>query len=506
MTGARSVRKVVVALAMAAGMAGLAGSAMGAVTVTASKQYVNQKVYDLRTNLIERIDNSSPGNYSVVSNAAMSAAITNAMQDAELAGKASTNDVHLTPCYKTVDGNSQVIGYVLGSQSDKVLASTNLQTGISAKDVTNIAETVVADATNGIPRINEAADNPGWAENAKWAGGLAYPEGVAYRQAKTIFKQIDGKQDALPYPTNAIPYSVITDAPTQGRYPLFVIDLNPGEARYWQHLELKATTNNFETDEGMTFFTGTTDNGGSLGGIVHDGCRLFIASKEADYDIRRWIPIARTGDLGGYAPLTLAIIVDPALFHREASLTNGAAWLYESNDNLRWSYSRIGYGTDDTGPEKDQNGSPCWRMVMPVKWFSELPGWATDSPRTVAPQDVVQYEDPWLKDIEDMDTSYLRFVGVTNVNQSVQFVTNVPNNVLNIELPVGSARTRDWVVYCNFETETPLVLPAATWWMADVAYTNAIPSNQPTALFFTQISSGVYMLSRQELTTVQVEE
>ena len=120
---------------------------------------------------------------------------TNALQDAAIAGKASNSDVQLTPVYSewvypsipagcslsiswqgdtwivdfSIDdpltilyfssgalgancttlsfdyGNGTVytatrsiVGYILGAQTDKVLASTNLQTGVSAATVTNI--------------------------------------------------------------------------------------------------------------------------------------------------------------------------------------------------------------------------------------------------------------------------------------------------------------------------------------------------------------------------------
>lgn len=106
--------------------------------------------------------------------------------------------------------------------------------------------------------------------------------------------------------------------------------------------------------------------------------------------------------------------------------------------------------------------------------------------------------------IADADTSYRRFAALTNVNQSVQYVTS--GAALAVRIPTGDAATKDWIIYCNFAADTPLVLPAATWWMADEAYTNAIPANQPTALYFSQVAEGVFTLGRQELTTIQVTE
>ena len=106
--------------------------------------------------------------------------------------------------------------------------------------------------------------------------------------------------------------------------------------------------------------------------------------------------------------------------------------------------------------------------------------------------------------VASADTSYPRFTSATNLNQSVQYLTSAPNNVLTIELPTGSAATKDWIVYAYFGVETPLVLPTAIWWMADEAYTNAIPASTPTAFYFSQVADGIYTISRQELKSVEI--
>lgn len=102
------------------------------------------------------------------------------------------------------------------------------------------------------------------------------------------------------------------------------------------------------------------------------------------------------------------------------------------------------------------------------------------------------------------DTSYPRFTTATNLNQSVQYLTAAPNNVLSIELPAGTAATKDWIVYAYFGAETAVALPAANWWMADEAYTNAIPASTPTAFYFSQVSSNIFTISRQELKTITI--
>lgn len=59
--------------AMFVAVAAIAITVHGAINVTASRDYVDKKVYTLQTNLEERIENAQPGNYSVVSNNAMNA-------------------------------------------------------------------------------------------------------------------------------------------------------------------------------------------------------------------------------------------------------------------------------------------------------------------------------------------------------------------------------------------------------------------------------------------------
>ena len=188
------------------------------------------------------------------------------------------------------------------------------------------------------------------------------------------------------------------------RYPLFVIDLNPGEGRVWQHIELKATTNNFKhaTTPNMVFFTNSTCNQDDPSNynlpFTYDWCRLYIMSKRTDGgagDVRRWTRIKNTGELNGYAPLALLVIVDP---HAEwFKRTSGfAEWLREDNAELTWSYTRI--GTVD--PEQDQDGNQCWRPIMPVRWYAELPSWANEEETVLDAAEVAAYVPPWAAELE----------------------------------------------------------------------------------------------------------
>lgn len=102
--------------------------------------------------------------------------------------------------------------------------------------------------------------------------------------------------------------------------------------------------------------------------------------------------------------------------------------------------------------------------------------------------------------IADLDTSYRRYVGLTNVNQSVQYVATDSNTTEIAILAPTSGDTKDWVVYVYPATNLTFALPTnVTWWTSDAANTNEIPAATPTALYFSQVSDTIFLLGRQEL-------
>ena len=104
--------------------------------------------------------------------------------------------------------------------------------------------------------------------------------------------------------------------------------------------------------------------------------------------------------------------------------------------------------------------------------------------------------------IENMDTSYYRFTGITNVNQSVQYVhLNSSQTTLSIEKPI-SGTTKDWIVYVVAETNVTVNLPPGNFWCTTETVTNDIPQLTPTAFYFSQITEDTFCLGRQELTTI----
>lgn len=103
--------------------------------------------------------------------------------------------------------------------------------------------------------------------------------------------------------------------------------------------------------------------------------------------------------------------------------------------------------------------------------------------------------------IADADTSYARFYALTNINQSVQYIDFIPpDNTLTIVLPFGDATTKDWIIYANIATNVLISLPTNNvWWASDTSVTNDIQANVPTAFYFSQVSTNIFTISRQEL-------
>ena len=106
--------------------------------------------------------------------------------------------------------------------------------------------------------------------------------------------------------------------------------------------------------------------------------------------------------------------------------------------------------------------------------------------------------------LANMDTSYTRTIGLTNKNQTVQYVA-MPRaqTELNIVLPTDGA-TKDWLVYVFPANDVTLRLPTATYWGTDAKVLDAMPSNTVTALYFSQVTDGVYSIGRQTLQTLDI--
>jgi hypothetical protein len=110
-------------------------------------------------------------------------------------------------------------------------------------------------------------------------------------------------------------------------------------------------------------------------------------------------------------------------------------------------------------------------------------------------------ERPTMSEVMSLDMSYRHFGEVTNVNQSVQVVTNVQNGILAIDVPTGDDATKDWIVYAFLDTAAALSLPQNVLWYASKSdTTNEIPANVLTAFYFSQISGNAYTFARKQMT------
>ena len=143
----------------------------------------------------------------------------------------------------------------------------------------------------------------------------------------------------------------------------------------------------------MLFFTASTVNGVTNAefdvGYPYDWCRLYVLSGRAGggaADPRSWTRIRNTAELDTYAPLAVVVIVDMEMLKRG----QGSEWLYEDNEEIVWSYLRIGLDS----AERDQAGARCWRPVSPVRWYRKLPQWAEQECASFSTSGIRPYETP----------------------------------------------------------------------------------------------------------------
>lgn len=120
--------------------------------------------------------------------------------------------------------------------------------------------------------------------------------------------------------------------------------------------------------------------------------------------------------------------------------------------------------------------------------------------------DLVDYvtKEEFASTLANMDTSYTRTIGLTNKNQTVQYVvvdSQEPSS-LNIEMPTDG-ETKDFLVYVLSVTNVTIRVQSATYWATSDKVFDDIPGNTPTALYFSQVADHVYSIGRQTLTSLQ---
>ena len=296
---------------------------------------------------------------------------------------------------------------------------------------TNVAQSVVGEfaATGHVASATSATTATSATSAGELTGG--WTSSVLLSTASNTAESVaavasSGKQDKLPYLTNAIPYSVITDAP-EGM-----------------------TTNNVKDIVTNTVVVGYSD--WTYTGDTYESQSYSITQ-------------AQSGDNYVFT-----------LWDTKTSTALGTATTSELNP-LSLSFSV-------TGGTIVATRSPLIRNALGLARYA----------------DVQALDDK----IENMDTSYYRVVGITNKNQSVQFVeTDVNTTSLQILMP-ESGMTKDWLVYIKALTNLTLVLPPADYWVVNESVTNEIPPLVPTALYFSQIADNTYSIGRQELVPITV--
>lgn len=161
----------------------------------------------------------APGDYAAVSNAAVYAAITNALQDTAIAGKASTADATLTSKY----ADEWIVNpvYPEGYTS---------YTGLTWKNIAGGRWYISYHGDSGEPELTEIVSGSHSALSLSFRSGttaarqstehtlIGYVLGT--QSDKPLASEAEaealrnGKQDNLPYPTNSIPYAAISGKPS----------------------------------------------------------------------------------------------------------------------------------------------------------------------------------------------------------------------------------------------------------------------------------------------------
>lgn len=275
----------------------------------------------------------------------------------------------------------------------------------------------------------------------------AVTQANAYTDTKTA-----AKQDKLPYPTNAIPYAAISGTPnlatvaTSGSY---------------NDLSDKPDIPTVPTN-----VSAFNNDAGYVDKSVTNGL-LSTSTAAATYQPK-----------GDYALVSaLAAAAAAATNHTDTSVAAAATASTNYTDSTV---------ADAATAATNYTDSAAVAAVSTAVSTSKA---YTDTSTNA----VIQH-------VDAMDTSYFRFETITNVNQSVQYVATDANTTeLRILMP-ATGMTKDWLVYIYPAADLNIVLPGpADYWCSSYDVTNSIPAGVPTALYFSQITEGVFSLGRKKL-------
>ena len=375
--------------------------------------------------------------------------------------------------YAATRTENPIIGYVLGTQTNSVLASTN--SIISASTVTNIAFAVSADATNSLaksfaPTVTNLAPTRAEVEAGWWSGWTA----EFYTGSEWVGIDDPSVQEEI------VSASLAYDVTNGWRMTLTMKD--GGGVR-----ELSPSSD--AHDENATRLGFSILGGDDVVRATRHRVAAPVPTKPSDIGAQPVLTFDTTPTAGSTNPVTSAGI-KTALENKQVTIQIGGGNYTTVND--------VVYIPSDNDGSSDNP----YAVVL----NSALVSTTNSIAKSLAPTITNIASTVSSSAIASADTTYRRTIGLTNLNQSVQYVniTDTSPTTLAISMPTDGA-TKDWMVYVVSVTNVTLSLPAATYWMADTAYTNEVPPATPTALWFSQVTDGVFLLGRQELTPVSIE-
>ena len=287
----------------------------------------------------------------------------------------------------------------------------------------------------------------------------------------------------------------------------FAFALSGGDSGYTAELLILESTN--AADHAVSEFarTNVVLNGGPY---LTEHQSLQPASNYTDYAV---IEMARTNSVLSNGPyVQSATVTNTVRDIVTNTVTIGYTdWVYSGNVTAGTTYTinvtESGANYVFTLYNPSELGSVTTNILHPTRLdFTGVGIIADCTPIIRNVNGLAMYSDVQALEtkIDTMDTSYYRVVGITNKNQSVQFVeTDANTTSLQILMP-ESGMTKDWLVYVKALTNLTLVLPPADYWVVNESVTNEIPPLVPTALYFSQIADNTYSIGRQELVPITV--
>jgi hypothetical protein len=140
-------------------------------------------------------------------------------------------------------------------------------------------------------------------------------------------------------------------------YPVFELKLGGR----WTDFEIKASTNNFATDDLVYFYMSSSTN--AYG--ADDPAPLTYFVDDYAHDMRRWVSVPPHVSIAALITHPQTEVETVTFMPSRTCQTLADTWMWRSNTNLVWSYARygaVGYETNATGTKTH------WNPVRPQSW------------------------------------------------------------------------------------------------------------------------------------------